>query len=58
MKVIELLSDIQTQSVQDMDKQVDEYKAESDDLKEKEQAVQNRNDNLLLIRDRVGKNII
>ena len=56
-KVIELISDIQTQSVQDMDKRVDEYKAESDDLKEKEQAEQNRNDNLLLIRDRVGKDI-
>ena len=57
LKVIELLSDIQTQSMQDMDKRVDEYKAESDDLKEKEQAEQNRNDNLLLIRDRVGKDI-
>ena len=57
LKVIELLSDIQTQSVQDMDKRVDECKAESDDLKEREQAEQNRNDNLLLIRDRVGKDI-
>ena len=57
LKVIELLSDIQTQSMQDMDKRVDECKAESDDLKEKEQAEQNRNDNLLLIRDRVGKDI-